>query len=345
MPRFRHYRATGIIGFAALLCAAPVWAQEAETIPSTEPAEDANRERAAAEVLFEAGRVAMDAGDFDTACQKFEASLELDPAPGTLMNLGNCEEKRGRVASAWERYVAAQRELTEADRRYAFVQTKIAELDPKVPRLTIVLADEAPEATEVRRDATNLTGSLGVPLPLDPGTYAIEALAEGHEPRTFEVELELGESRELEVAPGEPLSAGPGPEDGEPHRFGPLTQRQWGYVVGGVGVVGVATALTAGGFAYREARTMDDHCDPQTRLCDAVGMDARETGGTLARVADIAGVVGVLGVGAGLALILTDGGSSEASQQGAAPGPRFSARVEFASAPGFQAVRLKGAFW
>ena len=132
-------------------------------------------ERAAAEVLFEQGRDAMSEGDYDEACAKFEASMDLDPAPGTLMNLGNCEEQRGNIASAWERYVAAQRELPSTDRRREFAAQKAEQLEEKVPRLTITLADGAPKNTHVRRDDIDLTGSLGISLPLDPGAYQFTA--------------------------------------------------------------------------------------------------------------------------------------------------------------------------
>ena len=57
---------------------------------------------AAAEALFNQAHAAMSAHDYDTACQRFAESNRLDPAVGTLLNLGVCEAARGRVATAWE---------------------------------------------------------------------------------------------------------------------------------------------------------------------------------------------------------------------------------------------------
>jgi tetratricopeptide (TPR) repeat protein len=309
--------------------------------------DEISRERAAAEALFEAGHAAMDEGDYDTACQKFQASMELDPAPGTLMNLGNCEEKRGHVASAWERYLAAQRDLPESDRRRQFARDKVAELEPKVPRLRLLLADEAPVETEVRRDEIDLTGSLGVPLPLDPGSYSIRVSAPGYEEQSFEVDLALGESLDLEVFPGErmpdPL---PSAELGaEERRFGPLTQLEWGYVAGGVGVVGIGTALTMGALAYNESKTMEEHCDARLRRCDDTGLEAKSSGATFATVANVAGGVGLVALGAGIYLVLTSGPGRESAAEQSAPETDFTARLEWVSVPGGQGLQMTGTFW
>jgi hypothetical protein len=55
---------------------------------------------AAAEALFEQARAAMAAGSYDIACARFRDSDKLDPAVGTRFNLADCEERRGRVATA-----------------------------------------------------------------------------------------------------------------------------------------------------------------------------------------------------------------------------------------------------
>ena len=54
-----------------------------------------------AEALFREGKAAMASGDYERACAKFRASEDIESAPGTLFNLAECEEKRGRIATAW----------------------------------------------------------------------------------------------------------------------------------------------------------------------------------------------------------------------------------------------------
>src|SRR5262245_33924838 len=56
---------------------------------------------AAAEALFKEGRAASERRDYDVACAKFRESERMDPAPGTLLNLAECEENRNNLATAW----------------------------------------------------------------------------------------------------------------------------------------------------------------------------------------------------------------------------------------------------
>ena len=69
-----------------------------------------------AEALFIAGRDAALRGDYGEACAKFAESQRLDPASGTLINLGDCNEHLGLFASAWRYYREAVDRL-RADKR------------------------------------------------------------------------------------------------------------------------------------------------------------------------------------------------------------------------------------
>ena len=62
----------------------------------------------AAAALFDEGRAALQRRDWDFACAKFAASERLDPAIGTQFNLANCEEERGRLATAWVMFLACR---------------------------------------------------------------------------------------------------------------------------------------------------------------------------------------------------------------------------------------------
>jgi tetratricopeptide (TPR) repeat protein len=80
-----------MIGLSAGLYAGPANAQRSD-------------DQAAAEQLFVQGRALMEQGKLDEACRALEASHTLDPAPGTLLNLALCNEKQGKVATAWALY-------------------------------------------------------------------------------------------------------------------------------------------------------------------------------------------------------------------------------------------------
>src|SRR5262252_4543747 len=59
---------------------------------------------AVAEALFNRGLADMQAGKFDTGCPAIGESYRLDPRPGTLFTLAECEAKAGHYATAVARY-------------------------------------------------------------------------------------------------------------------------------------------------------------------------------------------------------------------------------------------------
>src|SRR5580700_7062146 len=111
---------------------------------------------AAADVLFQKGREAAEKGEWSTACPKFAESQRLDPAAGTLLNLADCEEHLGQLASALDHFKAALETLAAADDRIPFAKKHIAELERAVPRLTLVAPSDFPAGAKVTRDEVQL---------------------------------------------------------------------------------------------------------------------------------------------------------------------------------------------
>jgi hypothetical protein len=76
-------------------------------------------QKAAAESLFQEGKRLMDAGRYDEACPKFEASHKAEPSVGAMLNLARCHELAGKTASAWVEYKEAAKlaqQTGQADR-------------------------------------------------------------------------------------------------------------------------------------------------------------------------------------------------------------------------------------
>src|SRR5262245_40658607 len=53
-----------------------------------------------ADALFRQARKTVKSGDYALALAQFQASHRLDPAPGTLLNIADCEEHLGRLSAA-----------------------------------------------------------------------------------------------------------------------------------------------------------------------------------------------------------------------------------------------------
>jgi hypothetical protein len=141
---------------------------------------------AAADALFRDGKAKMAAEDYAQACPKLADSYRLDPATGTLLALALCHEREGKMASAWVEYAdAAMRAKKEgrADREKA-ARERVAALEPKLSQLTIA----APVASSItgfaitRNGVTLGASAMGIAVPVDGGTYAIEASAPHKKP-------------------------------------------------------------------------------------------------------------------------------------------------------------------
>ena len=149
---------------------------------------------AVAEALYRQARELMAAGNYDAACPKLAESQRLDPATGTLLNLAACHEKQGKLATAWLEYsdalVAARRDGRED--RVEYARQRAAELEPRLSRLTLVLAPEAdePELTLELDGASLGRAVLGAATPVDPGAHVVRVSAPGKKP--WEQRVQIG---------------------------------------------------------------------------------------------------------------------------------------------------------
>lgn len=305
------------------------------------PARSALADSVTAEALFQSGREAMDKGDAKSACDRFEESYRIEPKPGTALNLGNCREQLGQVASAWQRFQEAAQTLSPEDARAPIAKQRAAALVAKVPKLLLRLPPGA-DGWVVLRDGVELgRASLNLALPVDPGPHRIEVRAPGRAPNVITVEIATSEQRELE------LSAGPAqaratatvtaPPPPKPSSGG---TRALGWALGGVGVAGVATSLVTGAMVMDEDSTVDREC--VNNRCTPTGLDAADRGRTLATVSTIAAIAGVASLGLGIYFLVSDSGTPS---KAAAPRllPR-QAGLGLVSVPGGASFQLRASF-
>jgi hypothetical protein len=280
-----------------LLAALPAPAAAQNPAPAASAAQQ-NHDPATAEALFRQGRQSMESKNFQDACQKFSESQKLDPAAGTLMNLATCEEKLGRLASAWQHWKEAIDALPPKDDRIPFARSRVEELEKKLPRLQVTLVSGVDQGAKIYRDEIEIgPGGQGVPLPVDPGPHAITVRMPGRLPKTVTVSIGIGELSQVDVHPG---AVDPFAGAGATSRTHPRTL---GWILGGVGIVGVGAAAASGLMLISTRSTVASHC--VDKVCDQQGLDAANRGRTLLVVNATSWVVGGLGLGLGTYFLLS----------------------------------------
>ncbi len=265
-----------------------------------------------AEQLFREGRDAIDRSDYATGCAKFAESLRLTQRPGPLLNLANCEEHQGRFVSALAHWTDGIALLPPSDERVTAARQRVEALSRRIPRITIVLAASAPDGATVTLDGAAVSrAALGVPQPTDLGEHVIVAAAPGHTDARSTLILAEGERREITVTPGMPLAAPP-PTAAPPSIVAPPPlpssngARTAGFVIGGVGLVGVAVGAITGGMTIGKKSTVDEECSAN-RCTGQPARDAANAGKTLSTVSTVAFIAGGVGLAAGVVLVLTSG--------------------------------------
>ena len=143
-------------------------------------------DRATAQALFDRAKKLMSAGNYAEACPALEESQRIEPRSGTLLNLADCHEQAGRLASAWTTFVeAATLAKTEgkADRESG-ARERAAALLPRLSHLVIDVPSAASTlGLEVTRDGQRVgPAQFGLPLPADAGIHVVSAKAPGRKP-------------------------------------------------------------------------------------------------------------------------------------------------------------------
>jgi hypothetical protein len=294
------------------------WAAGAGAQPDRE-----GPEKAAALALFQEGRQLLDSGDYPKACAKLAESHRLDPGGGTLLNLALCHERQGRLATAWAEFQDALR-MARLDRRsdrLAFAETHLADLEPRVPRVEIVV--EVRDRSGLRLALNGVAireAAWGSMIPVDPGKVLVEARAPGKRPWRTERAVAEGDLVTISVPE---LRAAPTPaRRARPHRVepAPLVRRTspWALPIGAGGIAALGVSAGFAGIALHQRGASDAEC-PGGR-CSSAGVAYNEQAQALADVATGAAVLGLAGVVVG-AWLWWSGGSEDPRSTHVGVGP------------------------
>ena len=152
---------------------------------------------ATAQALFDHARQLIGDGDYAKACPQLEESQRIDPRSGTLLNLADCYEHTGRLASAWSSFIEAASLAKAAGNteRESGAKARAAALAPRLSSLVILIAttDTNTAGLEITRDGRNVgSAQWGLPLPADAGPHYVTASAPGRKPWRVDVAVKDG---------------------------------------------------------------------------------------------------------------------------------------------------------
>jgi hypothetical protein len=271
---------------------------------------------AAASRLFEDARKLRDAGNLSEACPKFEASFDADPQLGALMNLADCLERDGRLASAFGRWGdAIELASRRGDDRVDYARERRDAVSPRLSFITLKGVGEAPDLVVYKGNSKISPGAFGTALPVNPGETLIQVVRGENVLWETKIVLEEKQEKTVEVPLGEiaaqnPTTVKKRQDVGETRILGagPELEGFWsklriaGFVVGGVGVLGLGGGLVAGGLALGKRGEIDEECasSGSAQFCTQAGLDAYDGAKLLADVSTWtmvgAGVVTAVGI-------------------------------------------------
>jgi len=281
----------------------------------------AARDLPAAESLYEAGRQLVLDGRCAPAVERLQASFSLDPAVGTLLLLGHCQEQLGKTASAWAAFRSARslaQSLRQPDREQ-IADTRARALEPRLARIEIALPGEVDTTSwSISEDGRELPRALlGAALPVDPGPREIRVSAPGYEPFVAQVVIADGAATtrvrvpalvrrpiaaaavSLQLPSQARASATPRDMPARGSSKGAVLQAL-AYAGVGLGAAGLGVAAGYGISARQRFDEAVRECPDGS--CSARGRRLRESGDRQATIATVSAVSGAVLMASGISL-------------------------------------------
>lgn len=272
-------------------------------------------ELAAAQLLYEDARRAMDRKKYAEACPKLQQVTELLPKqPAPHDTLGECYKALGRFGSAWEQFVVGQSmAVAKGDpKRATALAKKAKDLEPKVAKINVIVRKEllmTDDATILRDGVLQDKAIWNTPMPVDTGDHVIEVLVPGREKWSKTVTV-LADGAQLSVEVPPLVTIKRVRAINPPPPIIVIPKRPWqkplgwtALAIGGASLVtsGVMSGVAAG---KNNASKVDGHCNA-ANACDEVGKPLREQALGLANVATATMIFGGVLAAGGLVFVLT----------------------------------------
>lgn len=285
----------------------------APSVAHAEPDEQRAKE------LFEKGRKLAKDGRCAEALSPFQESLRYAEGVGTLLNLGNCYETLGKIASAHRSFLrAAEVASRNDDKRRDEARERARAIEKDVSTLLIHVPVSLKGSAELRVDGESWPKDRwDLPWPIDPGVHEIEVLTPARPKQTDSVTVKPhGDRADWAVVVRDPATspvppprrdrAPEGPTEGPPPSSG---QRTLGLVVGGAGALGLAGGIVSGVISISAHSSLVGRCPSYPKSCDPNDRSALEGMNDNAKlsgnISTVSFIVGAVLVAAGMGLFFT----------------------------------------
>jgi len=295
-------------------------------LPANAWGQFSDAERTVARDLGNEGIDLYEKGRYPDALQRLERAYAVLKAPTLALWLARALEKNGKLVEAAERYREVIRAPLESDAPQVFVdaqasaRTELAQLEARIPTVTVVLEGAPASEVEVSIDGSPVKSALvGLPFPLNPGTHAIEG-SHGGIDASDSVTLAEGEKKSVALRFGGAPSDSATPAAGESspalagsEPAGPAAdqgvadgslQRTLGWVGLGVGGAGLVFGGVTGLMVLSKKSDLDDG-DCLDGACGPSERSQVESYNSMRTLSTVGFVVGGVGLAAGATLLLT----------------------------------------
>ncbi len=287
------------------------------------------------------GVKAMNSKHYKEAVEKFQESYNIVASPNSRLMLGRALIKVNRTLDAYKELEETVAQATElAGKQPKYQKTADAarkELDDVKVELAFITVIPGTEVSIGGKKLSDV--DWGKPIPVTPGRILVEITATDGRIRKKRLRLEAGVTRVLtaDLTPTSSYSSGSptqdeGAKDQEQHQGeasatpsgsqSGLDRRTVGYISGAVGIVGVGAFVGFNVAANSIFGDLTQDCNKGTgTLCSRATLGDAQTKGRYEGFSYAALSVGLIGLGLGTYLILTDSSESSAPSTSLQVGP------------------------
>jgi hypothetical protein len=276
----------------------------------------------------------MNSKHYKEAAEKFRESYDIVASPNSRLMLGRALVKLNQPLEAFREFEATVAQASElAIKQSKYQKTAEAarkELDDIKVELAFITVIPGTEVSIGGRKLSD--ADWGKPLPVMPGKVAVEITSTDGRVRKKRLRMEPGITRILtaDLTAATASAAAEGKDDADKEEkaeessssassgssSGGLSRKTVGFVVGGVGIAGIAGFIGSTIAASSIYGDLKANCNKGgSTYCSRTAVDNAEGKGRYEGFGLASLAVGIVGVGVGAYLILSDNSSGSASAQ------------------------------